>query len=228
MTDAPPLTTPKDSPAQATRQGSKPGARQVARAGTARLPAAERRRQLLQVALETFAAKGFHDTSMNEVADNAGVTKPVLYQHFKSKQALYRELVDELGAQLEQEVFAAVSNATGPRQQVEEGFRAYFRWATAQGPAFRVLFSERNRADPALAEAVDRVEAVVADRVAELIDIEGLSESERQVLAFGVVGIAESTSRRWLGLGLGAGTDAEAFANQVARLAWSGLRGISP
>ena len=198
------------------------------RAVTTRLPAAERREQLLQVALETFAAKGFHETSMNEVAEAAGVTKPVLYQHFASKKALYNELVDEMGARLERAIFEAATNAGGPRQQVEAGFRAYFGWAIAQGSAFRVLFSDRSRADSELAEAVSRVESVVADRVATLIDIPGLSDDERHVLAFGVVGIAESTSRHWLKLGLGQGTDADAFADQVARLAWTGLRGITP
>jgi len=198
------------------------------RPATARLPAAERREQLLQVALETFADKGFHDTSMNEVAEAAGVTKPVLYQHFASKKALYDELVDEMGARLERTIFEAVSNAGGPRQQVEAGFRAYFRWAVGQGAAFRVLFSDRTRADRDLADAVARVEAVVAERVASLIDIDGLSDDERHVLAYGVVGIAEATSRQWLTLGLGQGKDADAFADQVARLAWSGLRGITP
>lgn len=193
-----------------------------------RLPAAERRRQLLDVALEVFAAKGFHETSMNDVAEAAGVTKPVLYQHFDSKKALHSELVDEIGARLEREIWAAASAADGPRQQVEAGFRAYFRWAIGQGAAFQVLFSDRSRADAELADAIDRVEAIVADRVASLIDVPGLSDEERHVLAFGVVGIAEATSRRWLRLGLGSGDDADAFADQVARLAWSGLRGIAP
>jgi AcrR family transcriptional regulator len=196
--------------------------------GTQRLPAAERREQLLQVALDTFAAKGFHETSMNEVAEAAGVTKPVLYQHFASKKALYNELVDDLGARLERIIFEAVADADGPRQQVEAGFRAYFGWAVAQGSAFRVLFSDRTRADAELAHAVARVESVVAERVASLIDVPGLSDDERHVLAFGVIGIAESTSRHWLKLGLGQGTDADAFAEKVAQLAWSGLRGITP
>ena len=91
-----------------------------------------------------------------------------------------------------------------------------------------MLFSDRNRADRDLAEAVGRVESLVADRVASLIEIEGLNDDERHVLALGVVGIAESTSRHWLRLGLGGGADADAFADQVARLAWSGLRGITP
>lgn len=197
-----------------------------------RLPAAERREQLLEVALEVFAAKGFHDTSMHEVAVAAGVTKPVLYQHFASKQALYRELVDETGRRLEREVVAAAAAAEGPRQQVEAGFRAYVRWAIGSGAAFRLLFSDRSRADPDLADAVARVERAVAGQVASLIDIPGLSDDERRVLAYGVVGIAEATSRHWLALGLGdrAGDDAaiEAFADLVAQLAWSGLRGVSP
>lgn len=193
---------------------------------TMRLPAAERRRQLLDVALHTFGEHGFHDTSMNDVAEAAGVTKPVLYQHFTSKKALYRELVDDLGAGLEGAIVAAVAEAEGPRQQVEAGFRAYFRWATSQGAAFRVLFADRNRVDRDLAAAVAKVESMVADRVASLIVVEGLSDDERHVLAFGVVGLAESTSRHWLGLGLGPGLDADAFADTVAQLAWSGLRGV--
>lgn len=178
------------------------------------------------MALETFAANGFHETSMNDVADAAGVTKPVLYQHFVSKQALYAELVEEMGARLEEAIMDSVTDADGPRQQVEAGFRAYFRWCIGQGAAFRVLFGDRRGIDADLAAAAARVEAMVADRVASLIEIEGLSDAERHVLALGVVGIAESTSRHWLRLGLGDGADADAFADQVARLAWSGLRGI--
>lgn len=196
------------------------------RPATLRLPAAERRRQLLEVALVAFAERGFHGTSMNDVAEAAGVTKPVLYQHFTSKKALYAELVDDLGADLEDAIMAAVVDADGPRRQVEAGFRAYFRWATSQGAAFKVLFADRNRVDSELAAAVAKVESMVADRVASLIVVEGLTDDERHVLAFGVVGLAESTSRHWLGLGLGPGLDADAFADTVAQLAWSGLRGV--
>ena len=60
-----------------------------------RLPADERRDQLLDVALEVFATAGFHGASMNEIAEAAGVTKPVLYQHFDSKNDLFAALLDE-------------------------------------------------------------------------------------------------------------------------------------
>jgi len=163
---------------------------------------------------------------MNDVADAAGVTKPVLYQHFASKVALYRELVDEMGTRLEAAIVASVAEAEGPRQQVEAGFRAYFRWCIGQPAAFQVLFGDRSGTDGNVTAATTRVESMVADRVASLIAVEGLRHDERRVLALGVVGIAESTSRHWLRLGLGEGADADAFAHQVAALAWSGLRGI--
>ena len=58
-----------------------------------RLPAPRRRRQLLDVALERFSEGGLYGTSMEQIAEAAGVTKPVLYQHFGSKRALYLELL---------------------------------------------------------------------------------------------------------------------------------------
>ena len=65
---------------------------------------------------------------MEDVAEAAGVTKPVLYQHFSSKRDLYRELLDQVGNQLVDAVTTAVSAETGPRAQVEAGFAAYFRF----------------------------------------------------------------------------------------------------
>src|SRR5947207_3675576 len=101
-----------------------------------RLPAPRRRRQLLDVAMEVFATNGFHRTSMSEVAEAAGVTKPVLYQHFGSKRELYLELLDDVGGRLMEEITKAVTGADGPRQQVHAGFRAYFHFVAHQRSAF--------------------------------------------------------------------------------------------
>ena len=78
-----------------------------------RLPAARRRKQLLDVALEVFAERGFHPTSMNDLAEAAGVTKPVLYQHFGSKRELYLELLDDVGGRLRDAIGKATSEAAG-------------------------------------------------------------------------------------------------------------------
>src|SRR5207248_10683881 len=87
-----------------------------------RLPAPRRRRQLLDVALHVFADRGYHATSMNDLAETAGVTKPVLYQHFRSKRALYLELLEDVGGQLRDTISKATTEANGPREQVHEGF----------------------------------------------------------------------------------------------------------
>src|SRR3954449_3731388 len=93
-----------------------------------RLPAARRRRQLLDVALGVFAARGMHGTSMDDIAEAAGVTKPVLYQHFRSKRALFLELLDEVGQHLLTAITNATSTAATPREQVERGLTAYFQF----------------------------------------------------------------------------------------------------
>src|SRR5262245_43714566 len=93
-----------------------------------RLPADQRRQQLLDVAREVFAARGFHATVMDDVAEAAGVTKPVLYQHFPSKRSLYIELLTDTGDQLLQALNSATHSVESGRERVESGFLAYFRF----------------------------------------------------------------------------------------------------
>jgi AcrR family transcriptional regulator len=189
------------------------------------LPAARRRKQLLDVALEVFAARGFHPTSMNDLAEAAGVTKPVLYQHFGSKRELYLEILDDVGARLREAIAKAASEASGPHDQVERGFAAYFGYVAEHQAAFQVLFGGGTRRDEEFATYVRHVEENIADFIAALIDVEGLSSGERRLLAHGIVGLAEGTSRHWIHEGLPGRP--EDLAARVAELAWAGLRGIN-
>jgi AcrR family transcriptional regulator len=189
-----------------------------------RLPAARRRRQLLDVALRIFAERGFHQTSMNDVADAAGVTKPVLYQHFHSKRALYRELLTDVGNRLLEGIIKATAEAAGPREQVELGFEAYFRFVEHEEHAFRLLFGGDPRRDEEFAEQVAGVEGRIAEAIAALIEVEGLTDERRRLLAHGLVGLAEGTSRLWARESSDA--DPQVLARQVADLAWRGLRGV--
>ena len=187
-----------------------------------RLPASARRRQLLDAALEAFAARGFHATSMNEVAEAAGVTKPVLYQHFGSKRALYQELLDDVADTLKARIQTATATG-GPRSQVEAGFRAYFTFVAERRSRFTLLFGSGARRDAEFAGTVSRLEASVAEWVASLIDAD-LEDAHRRTLAYGIVGLAEATSRQWV-----TGTlelDPEELTAQAADLAWKGLRGV--
>lgn len=188
-----------------------------------RLPAHERRRQLLDTALDAFAAEGFHATSMNDVAEAAGVTKPVLYQHFGSKRQLYLELLEDVGTRLGDRIAAATAAAESPHQQVESGFAAYFRFVHEHPSAYQLLFGGGTRRDPEFSDAVHRVEEHLAASVAALIDAD-IDPDHRRTLAFGLVGLAEGTSRLWIAEDLD--LDPDVLARQVADLAWAGLRGV--
>jgi AcrR family transcriptional regulator len=202
------------------------------RPAASRLPAHRRRRQLLDVAVKVFADRGFHGTSMEDVADAAGVTKPVLYQHFSSKRELYVELLDDVGSRLVDEVTRAVADAHGPRQQVEAGFEAYFRFVARQHDAFRLLFGSGARGDEDFADAVRRVEDRMAVAIAALIETD-IDPDHRQMLGYGIVGLAEVTSRQWMtsrdtdeSAPELTGAEAARQAVRIADLAWAGLRGV--
>jgi AcrR family transcriptional regulator len=179
---------------------------------------------LLDVAMNVFAERGYHPTSMNDLAEAAGVTKPVLYQHFRSKRALYLELLEDVGGRLRDTIGKATSEAVSPREQVRAGFRAYFTFVASQQPAFQLLFGGGARRDQEFADAVRSVEVSIAETIAALIVVDGLDDDRRLLLAHGIVGVAEGTSRHWLANGTTGGADE--LADQVASLAWAGLRAV--
>lgn len=188
-----------------------------------RLPAAERRDQLLAVALDVFASQGFHATSMNDIAAAAGVTKPVLYQHFPSKRGLYLELLGDVGDRLMVAIGKATAEAGTPHKQVERGFQAYFHFVAEERTSFVLLFGSGARRDEEFAAAVRSVERTIAEAIATLIAAD-IDPAHRRNLAFGLVGLAEGTSRHWVDEHLE--LDPDLLAAQVADLAWAGLRGI--
>lgn len=190
---------------------------------TLRLPAAERRVQLLRAALSVFAAEGFPHATMESVATEAGVTKPVLYQHFSSKRELFLELLRTVGTELTETVGDATREAASAREMVVDGFVAYFHFVADHPAEFRLLFGEGVRTDPEFARAVAEVEGRLADFIAALIDIEELTAAERLMFAHGILGLAEATGRHWIARG--ATGDVDALARRVADLAWLGLRG---
>lgn len=188
-----------------------------------RLPASERREQILQVALEVFAQQGYHGASMNDVADAAGVTKPVLYQHFDSKRDLYKALLDDVGTRLLTAISKATADATDGKSQTERGFGAYFQWVHDDRDAFLLLFGSGAQRDEEFNDAVRLVTAHVAEAIAPLIAVDIDIEHQRTI-AHGLVGLAEGVSRRLVDGGLA--FDPETVGRQVADLAWAGLRAV--
>src|ERR1700719_1222753 len=104
-----------------------------ARPRSTRLPRHERRRQLLDAALEVFVTQGYHAAAMDEIAERAGVSKPVLYQHFPGKLDLYLALLDESVAALTDTVRAALASTTDNKQRVSATFTAFFDFVGRTG-----------------------------------------------------------------------------------------------
>jgi AcrR family transcriptional regulator len=189
-----------------------------------RMPADQRRQQLFEVARERFAEQGFHATSMDEIAEAAGVTKPVLYQHFPSKRALYVELLEETGRQLLTTLAEATAQAGTLRERVEIGFRAYFRFAIGDRSAFLFLLGTSLRSDPEFARIVEEILDALGETIATLIEIP-VPEEQRQMLANAIVGMAESVGRKVL-RDPAAIVDGDQLAQWISELAWFGLRGV--
>jgi AcrR family transcriptional regulator len=196
---------------------------------TRRLPAEQRRQQLFSVALELFARRGYRATTMDDIAEAAGVTEPLVYQHFSSKRSLYLELVDSIAQELLDAVRQAVLRAEGPRQQVEMGFAAYFRLVISREAEFRLLYGRDHADDRELGRALRTVEDAIAAAIDPLIDA-GLNVEHRRLLAYAVVGMAEGASRRLIEQRReghdGAEEEATRLAQRVADLAWAGLRSV--
>jgi AcrR family transcriptional regulator len=191
-----------------------------------RLPAARRRRQLLDVALAAFAEHGFHETSMNDVAEAAGVTKPVLYQHFRSKRELFGELLADVGREVQDAITKAVAAADTSHEMVDLGFAAFFHYVDEHRDAFRLFWAQGFGRDDEFVALVKQVEDTLAELVAGFIEIEGLDPGQRRLLGHGIVGMIHGASAHWLTTP--EGTDPGDVAAQLADLAWRGLRGVHP
>jgi AcrR family transcriptional regulator len=189
-----------------------------------RLPADQRRLQLLEVARERFSSQGFHATSMDDIAESAGVTKPVLYQHFPSKHALYVELLEGTKMLLLTTLAEATATAGTGRERVEVGFRAYFRFAVEHRQAFLLLLGTSIRSDPEFARIIDETLDAAAATISTMIELPA-SDEQRLVLAHALVGMAESVSRISLQTAT-ADVDADRLGDWVSELAWFGLRGV--
>ena len=189
-----------------------------------RLPRQARRKQLLGAAQEIFVAQGYHAAAMDDIAERAGVSKPVLYQHFPGKLDLYLALLEEHATELVKRVRAALDSTTNNKQRVVACMAAYFDFVDGEDEGFRLVFESDLRNDPLVRDRVERMtqECVVAitDTIAHDT---GFSPDEAALLSIGLAGMAEVASRWWLA---GSGNVPKDRAVELmAALAWRGISG---
>jgi AcrR family transcriptional regulator len=171
-----------------------------------------------------FVAQGYHAAAMDEIAERAGVSKPVLYQHFPGKLELYLALLDESADELVRIVSEALSSTSDNRQRVPATFKAFYDYVAGAGEAFRLVFESDLSNEPAVRERLDRTMSDCADMVSQFIrEDAGVSNEEAHLLGMALVGMAQVSARYWLSTDQAIQKDA---AEQlIARLAWRGISG---
>jgi AcrR family transcriptional regulator len=191
-----------------------------------RMRAPERRAQLLDVARRLFGTSGYHQVSMDAVAREAGVTKPILYDHFPSKHDLYLALLDTDLTSLHDKVRSALDAPTGNRERIRASFRAYFDFVDEHAEGFRLMMQETVGAEDDFRQHVEAFRALILSDVADLIERESTHRLDRvhaETVALGLIGMVENVARRELGSGAEA---RQAALETLVQLAWRGITGL--
>jgi AcrR family transcriptional regulator len=190
-----------------------------------RMPRDERRAQLLAAATDVFVNNGYHATVMDDIAERAGVSKPVLYQHFPGKLELYLALLERHTDELVRRVLAAIEEIHDNWQRVRNAVGAYFDFVDGDGEAFRLVFESDLRNQPAVQALVEQANTVCVEAIAQAVVADaGLDTDRAWLVAVGVVGISEHSARYWLTRRHEVPKE-EAVA-LTASLAWKGLAGF--
>ena len=189
-----------------------------------RLPRDERRAQLLTAALEVFTPAGYHAAAMDEIADRAGVSKPVLYQHFPSKLDLYLAVLDLHVDSLVYTIQRAIASTHDNADRVRATVDAYFNFIEEEGEAYRLLFESDMNVEPAVRERLSRMTYDCAAAVSAIIAADtGIPEEAAVLLGVGLIGTAQFTARYWLERD--GRVPRKAAADLVANLQWRGISG---
>jgi AcrR family transcriptional regulator len=164
-----------------------------------RLPRDERRGQLLIVASDVFVDRGYHAAGMDEIADRAGVSKPVLYQHFSSKLELYLAVLNRHVDNLVSGVQQALRTTTDNRRRLHAAVQAFFDFIEHDSQGYRLIFENDNVTEPEVAAQVRVATESCTDAVFALISADsGLDPHRARMIAVGLVGVSVDCARYWL------------------------------
>jgi len=193
------------------------------RTTTVRLPAAARRAQLIDVGRSVFAARGYEAASVEEIAERAKVSKPIVYEHFGGKEGLYAVVVDREVEHIVASIVAAVSHGS-PRERLEQAALAFLIYVKERPDGFAVLLrdappSKRQGEMPALMyDLADRVGGIFSEQFREA----GYDAKAAPIYAHALVGMVAFVGQWWTEARKP--PPADAVASHIAALAWMGLR----
>lgn len=212
---------PSRSGAPYQRAAARVGAAAPARRG-ARLPRGARRAQLLLAASDVFVSHGYHSAGMDEIAERAGVSKPVLYQHFPGKLELYVAVLQANVDKLVAGVRQALRSTTDNKLRLFAAVQAFFDFVDNDTQGYRLIFQSDLLGDPGVVTRVEQATEACIDAVFDLVSHDsGLDPYRARMLAVGLVGLSQVSARYWLEANRPM-SKAAAVETTVA-LAWGGL-----
>jgi AcrR family transcriptional regulator len=169
-----------------------------------RMAAGDRRAQILEAALGAFADRGLDGVSLGEVADRAGISKALIYEHFDSKKELHDAVLQASHDQLVARVLTAIGDASSPEERLRLGLDAFLGFVEEHRTSWRIV--HRNVTDPEIAPTLRRVQDEARDVVAQLIaqhapeesPVEGVRmEIAVEMFAQQLVGAGQSLANWW-------------------------------
>ena len=172
-----------------------------------------------------FVESGYHAAAMDDIADRAGVSKPVLYQHFPGKLDLYLALLDQHSGELLGLIRTALASTTDNKARVAATIAAYFEFVDRDGAPFRLVFESDLNNETSVRERVDKLSEDSAKAIAEVIKEDtDLPDDEAHLLGMALSGMAQICAR--FGLTQGSSIPRGEAARLVAALSWRGLGGF--
>ena len=188
-----------------------------------RLTAAARRAQLIEIVRTVFAKRGYEAASVEEIAQHAKISKPIIYEHFGGKEGLYAVVVDREVEHIVSRIVEAVSSGS-PRERLERAVVAYLTYVRERPEGFALLLRDAPSAGPSgemptlMYDLADRVGDVFTEQFRQA----GFDAKAAPIYAHALVGMVAFVGQWWKESRRP--PPAEAVATHVAALAWMGLR----
>ena len=198
-----------------------------------RLPRAVREQQMLDAAVKVFSRRGFHAASMDEIADDAGISKPMVYAYLGTKEELFIACLHRESTRMMEAIAGAAAPDLPADERLWRGLRAFFGFVGAHRDGWAVLYRQARGSQPFAAELAamrGRLVEVVAGMLDHALRASGreIGATDLEVVAYGLVGASESLAD-WLADHPEA--DAGKTATRMMNVAWLGadqlLRGVT-
>ncbi len=192
--------------------------------GRQRMSGKERREQLISIGRATFSEKGFDGTSVEEVAARAGVSKPVVYEHFGGKEGLYAVIVDRELLRLEALITGAIGTGRW-RDQIESACVALLTYVEEETDGFVILVRDSAQGEQGrnYGTLFNSAVSTVSRALGSAFEHRGLDSGVVDIYAQALVGMVTATAQWWLDV---REPDKQTVAAHIVNLCWNGLSGL--